>query len=613
MIKRMNKITSLLVAAAAMASIVPATGVNAAERLETKEGTIQSAVAFNGGNYLYEGYKSDDSDQGIYYNNNKEDKLLKDIEDADMKGEYSDKYAFTLDGKDQYLVDLSTGDVIDDKTPEDNADTAATKLKTALKKTDRYGKVEVTSADLGYDEAADKTGVLAGNKFGETWYEYSIAPIAGADGEDNTVDAKLYGFTNGEGKYIDASHVANLYAYSTEKNKMVKISEFSNNADDIDEDTGLLATLVEAPKVLTQDKNYIYAMVTVNITDENDAAIMSGTTTGAAVTGLEGKTVTKRTYIQKISKAQGEQVDGAYVPKTVESYELLGANDQLDSDDSKDARVAIENADEVTIVGSQLLAIEVNDANDNVKVTSIDLKKEKLEYVSGSAQAAVKTGEVDAYVAEKNDSDDIDADNASLAYDVDVNGNVWVVADGNISKFANNKFEDVYKVDSSLDSLNAYDENNLIAWKADGDIYTTIGGTKTTEPTTETPVVTPVATAGWVQAADGTWTYNKADGTKTIGWLNDNGTWYYLKADGIMATGWVKDGSTWYFLNASGAMKTGWIKDGSTWYYLNGSGAMQTGWINDNGTWYYLNTSGAMLASTVVDGYVLGASGAWVK
>ena len=40
---------------------------------------------------------------------------------------------------------------------------------------------------------------------------------------------------------------------------------------------------------------------------------------------------------------------------------------------------------------------------------------------------------------------------------------------------------------------------------------------------------------------------------------------------------------------------------------------MATGWVNDNGTWYYLNGSGAMLSNTVVDGYKLGASGAWVK
>jgi FOG: Glucan-binding domain (YG repeat) len=60
-------------------------------------------------------------------------------------------------------------------------------------------------------------------------------------------------------------------------------------------------------------------------------------------------------------------------------------------------------------------------------------------------------------------------------------------------------------------------------------------------------------------------------------------------------------------------MKTGWTQDSDgKWYYLNNSGAMQTGWINDNGTWYYLSQSGAMLYNASVDGYTLGADGAWI-
>ncbi|NFE75542.1 hypothetical protein FC758_17050, partial [Clostridium botulinum] len=40
---------------------------------------------------------------------------------------------------------------------------------------------------------------------------------------------------------------------------------------------------------------------------------------------------------------------------------------------------------------------------------------------------------------------------------------------------------------------------------------------------------------------------------------------------------------------------------------------MKTGWLNDNGTWYFLNASGKMLSNTVVDGYKLGANGAWIR
>ncbi len=85
-----------------------------------------------------------------------------------------------------------------------------------------------------------------------------------------------------------------------------------------------------------------------------------------------------------------------------------------------------------------------------------------------------------------------------------------------------------------------------------------------------------------------------------------------------MQTGWQNINGTWYFLNPTsdgtkGAMKTGWLNDNGTWYYLNASGAMQTGWLNDNGTWYYLDGSGKMLSNTTVNGYVLGANGAWIR
>jgi len=60
-------------------------------------------------------------------------------------------------------------------------------------------------------------------------------------------------------------------------------------------------------------------------------------------------------------------------------------------------------------------------------------------------------------------------------------------------------------------------------------------------------------------------------------------------------------------------MQTGWLLDGSTWYYLQANGAMKTGWLLDNGTWYYLNANGSMATNTTVDGYKLGANGAWIR
>ena len=120
------------------------------------------------------------------------------------------------------------------------------------------------------------------------------------------------------------------------------------------------------------------------------------------------------------------------------------------------------------------------------------------------------------------------------------------------------------------------------------------------------------AQTGWV--LDGsTWYYLDARGVMQTGWVLDGSTWYYMNGSGAMLTGWVLDGNTWYYMNGSGAMQTGWVLDGNTWYYMNGSGAMQTGWVLVNGSWYYLKSNGSMAANEIIDGYRLGASGAWIQ
>jgi len=686
MFKRANKITALLVAAASVMSVVPAMAdTTSSSRLGSKDGTIENAIAYQDGKYVYQGYKTDDDSDSIYYNDGSKDKELDDVSDADLNTTYDDKYAFANDGSDQYLVDLTSGDVTDDTTPADDADTAATKLQTKLKKADRYGDNVADGAGDGTFSAANvfnagteiedsKTITIPGNKFGDNWYAYDVTTDS-SDADKYVANGNhLYGFTDENGKYIDASYTANIYAYSTKEGKTVKIENFSNNYDDVDSDSGLLATLVKQPVALTQDKDYIYALVTVAITDTaSNAKITGGTSTDAAA--LEGTPTdyhetTVRTYVQKISKTQGDQKDDAYLPKTVESYEVgnVGGSeyDCGDAQDAHDAILAAINDTDAgasvdsladvtqdmvtgtvdnngivkpifTINNGDLIAIKAKE-NDSVDAVTIKFKKDKVKFDSdgnlpgykaasstSSSESSVtydQDNKVDVYLLEKDSDDSVDLDDSSdvkayESYDVDVDGNVWVVADGKIYKYTDGgDMTKVYTCDSSLDSISAYDENNIVAWENNGDIYTTVSE-GTAETSTEAGTTTTggaTVQTGWVQLADGTWNLYDATGNKVVNnWAIVGGTWYYLKADGVMATGWQQVGTTWYYLNASGAMQTGWVNDNGTWYYLQSSGAMATGWLSDNGTWYYLNASGAMLANTTVDGYVLGASGAWIQ
>jgi hypothetical protein len=589
MFKRANKITALLVAAASVMSIVPAMAADST-RLGTKDGTITSAVAYKDGKYAFRGYKTDNDNEAVYYNDGNKDKSLDDVVDADVMGTFDSKYAFANDGSDQYLVDLSSGEVTDQETPSDKADTTVTKLKTALKKTNRYGELtSLTSSAINYVDK-DATGALPGPKFAETWYQYAIAPV---NTQANEVNGELFGFTNETGKYVDASNLANVYAYSTNKGKIVKIDEYN----DYNTDTQLLAELQGAPQVLTQDADYIYALVTVKITDENTSAKTAGTTTTAAA-GVSGVSTIHK-YLQKISKTQGDKKDDAYLPKTVDSYEMDNKS-FIDNGDVSDAYSAVigngtTNGDGYAVADNQYRvsgdAIYVTSVKaDKVKVYALKMTKIKENAIDTAIKAG---GKLDAYVVKKTGDCDQDIPNVG-AVSIDVNGNTWAIDAGKIYEFKGTSKSTVYTCDRSIDELNVYDENSLIAWESNDSVYTTVGeGKATTAAEAPVAVVTPAKT-GWDKLADGSWNFLDTTGTKVANnWVNVGGVWYFLKADGVMATGWVNQNGTWYFLKSSGAMATGWY--------------------NDNGTWYYLNASGAMLANTTVDGYVLGASGAWVK
>ena len=110
----------------------------------------------------------------------------------------------------------------------------------------------------------------------------------------------------------------------------------------------------------------------------------------------------------------------------------------------------------------------------------------------------------------------------------------------------------------------------------------------------------------------------------SISWQRDNKGWWIKNSDGSYPRNeWKLVNNSWYFFDSQGYMFTGWLNISGSWYFLNtdegsNNGKMVTGWRAVSGKWYYLSTAtdgsgGKMLLNTIIDGYRLGADGAWVK
>ena len=601
MFRRSTKITSLIVAAASVATMVPAMAADV-KKVDSQDGTVYNAVSYKDGKFYIDG-ELEDKDEAAYYVTGDKYSDLDDIDSGDEVEVYGEKYV-NVDNGDYYL-DLDTGKVTDDDVADDNLDDAKSAVRKKIKKDNdgRYAEGEET-------EINDSLKAIASNPFNEEWYEgtFKSEDTAG-DPEVNGSATDFTVYTDKNGNYIDAD-------YNLGKLNVVFNGKTYNLKNTSDDDDGVRAAIRHV-KTIGQDKDYIYrvAVLTVNVKDAKfgsvknditattpDAALIDETT-GATVTfaGTDVKT-TSIPVIQKISKAQdSDDVDGAKFAKTVNTYVI--------SEDDGDKIDLLGLGDDAhngfTIADGKIISYRVtkkSSGDGNIKAEAISLKS--------------KNG---YYYTDVSDGGDTDIEDADAAYAVDVNGNLWALDGGYIKKFdADEDWDKVYKVDGSFTELSVYDKDNMIAWDEDDEVYSIIAGKAKDDDTTGDNTVT---TTGWVQdATTGAWSYVKADGTKAIGWFQSptSQLWYYMDANGVMqANGWIQDGGSWYFLDSTGAMKTGWVYTGGAWYFLkptNGNkGAMQTGWIQTGGKWYYCNASGAMLSNTTVGGYVLGADGAWIK
>ncbi|WP_252234581.1 N-acetylmuramoyl-L-alanine amidase family protein [Clostridium sp. ZS1] len=611
MFNRANKMTALLVAAAAVVSLVPATGVNAADvkRISSEDGTVYKAVAYKDGNFYIDG-ELEDKDEAAYYLSNGK---YSDLESVDSNSEvsiYGDKYVNIENG--DYFVDLTNGKVTDEDIREDNKDDA----ETALRK-----KVKDKADDRYSDHDSTKTLTeIANNNFGETWYETTYT----SDGDTNgKTGSTLNVYTDEKGNYIDADYNLGKVKVEVTTASGVKITDGSVTLENTDSKKKVgelvsdkskkveVSSSVDKAVVIGQDSKNIYRLVEVSVKVNNDNGVQISKIDGRDVSATEVFTSVANGYsfkaIQKISKDQSsDTVDGAKYAKTAATY--IMCNDEGEVPSGKD----IEDFNDLvkydttgtegkvdakfTIVNGKVIAYSQS-ADNKVSVQVVNLKTKTGIYY------------LDAEGLSKDEDVDYSSDAKKSALDVDVDGNIWKIDSGFVYKFDNtDDWDKVYKVDGSMDQLSVYNKDNMVVWNEGDEVYSVIGQKEDKED--EKPEVE--VKAGWNQAADGTWTFVK-DGVKATGWLQDGANWYLLNDAGIMQTGWQTVGGTWYYLAENGAMQTGWQNLGGNWYFLQPSGAMVTGWYNDNGTWYFCDGSGKMLANTTVNGYVLGANGAWVK
>lgn len=666
MIKRMNKVTAMLVAAAAIVSVVPATAVSAATKLGTKDGVIENAVAFNG-TYLFEGYKNDDSNSSVYFNNGSSDKEVEDNEDYTFGNfvKFGNKYLVAEDG-DDYLLDLSTGKVTDD-TVEDLTDDAATALSKALRKTDRYNNASVTASNI--------TAVETYGAFADLYYTYAIDST-----EKDAVNGKLYGLTDAKGKYIDISHTANVYAYSNKKGQVVKVEDFNAKADS----NGLIAEMTAAPKVIAQDADYVYALVDVKVTD---------------TTAENTDKATNATATIDLSKAKFEQVEGENPKFTVAGHDFVYGTDYTDAATLKNKVIAyfVQNTVEGYSFDAQNLKFTASVAGAK---TEEEVKTSLGENVTVTAGLAAGEGnkvtnatylqkiskaqgvkEDDAYLPKTVASYLVDNkslfDNGDLkdAYDalltdessiinVQVKGSSLYVAkldnenikvtkldltkikENAVSSIGATSKIDGYVVkedgdeDQDIKTENSYsvDVNGNVWAVNNGKIYKFEGKTLTHEYTVDSAmdlidvydksnliawssddddeIYTTVTEGKQQTVTDGEDETEKPETSNETKWVaQENGSWKYME-NGKFVTGWKLINGTWYLFGTDSVMLTGWQNVNGTWYYLeavNSNGAMATGWKNINGTWYLFSGNGAMLSGwQYVSGswYYLGTDGA---
>lgn len=228
MLKRMTQTTSLLIAAAAIVSIVPAHAADY-KKIDSKEGTIYNAVAYKDGKFYIDGGINDKDDAAYYLANGKYN-TLSNFDSGSSVEAYGSKYINVEDG--DYFVDLDNGTVTDDSIKEDAQDDTASALRKKIK-ADTDGRYVVGSNANESGDVKNLDGLeLNGNKFADTWYGVTYKTKDATNGL--AANGLLNVYTDSKGNYIDADYNLGSIKVTTTANGAEKTVTVSNTDDSYD-------------------------------------------------------------------------------------------------------------------------------------------------------------------------------------------------------------------------------------------------------------------------------------------------------------------------------------------------------------------------------------------
>ena len=619
MIKRITKITGLLVSVASIISIMPVQAADI-QKLDAQSGTIDSTKAK--GNGIFIDGEINGADEAVYWmsDDGKYNKL--DVETGStMTDELMNQYLEIDTGaNDLTYVDITNGyKVVDYDVREDLESTVARTIKGKLRHDDNgrfvkntlemetlllYTTEKVTIAPTG---GTDKSRICKDSD-GLSVFQVPLKDVlltmeylilvklikVHSNSTSTSVSNTSAVYADATGNYVDADY--NLGSLKIYAGSTTGASVTLKNTDDSynitkDGQTYQLKAVLQEKKYINDFSDSVerLAYLTIykkgpNDTSYSKVTAADGFTFGGDDKNHIGYTVDGTiTVVQAFSKTPAsDTVDGIKYPKDSTIYFIA------DKDGNKDYLIGDSIASATQKLGT---GIATTTGHYAIKVTSNDKAISSIYLDEDNNAIYAETGTFEHknsfnYVdISDHDKSDIDSTANGITY---AGGLPYFVNSGYIETWDDDhSFIKFAKIDSGISGISVGSKNKIIVWDQDKEVYSIINvkaATTTTGTTTST--TTGISTTATTGAA--------------------------VTVSTVATTGWTKNGdNTWSYLE-NGTKKTGWLKDGSSWYYLKSNGIIATGWINDNGTWYYLDPSGAMLSDTTIDGYTLGSDGAWI-